>query len=189
MKKLYFLLVLLFSLQMNASTIDIVTAPEVSTRLTEDYTLEMPVLKPYPIYVNASVESPDTMQEVTVSIDGTVYTAEEEEGFYYYLWTPSSYGNHEIIITAIATSGDETAITRDIVVTDVATTQTVSSLEDVVIEFNGANSRWYYGYYTFPQYVGAYDNLRAFLEVECPNVPGGCCLLYTSDAADDVSTV
>jgi hypothetical protein len=174
MKKLYFLLVLLFSLQMNASTIDIVTAPEVSTRLTEDYTLEMPVLKPYPIYVNASVESPDTMQEVTVSIDGTVYTAEEEEGFYYYLWTPSSYGNHEIIITAIATSGDETAITRDIVVTDVATTQTVSSLEDVVIEFNGANSRWYYGYYTFPQYVGAYDNLRAFLEVECPNVAGGC---------------
>ncbi len=174
MKKIYFLLVLLFSCQIYAENINVATNPELSTRLTEDYAIEMPELKPYPIYINATVEMPDTMQEVTVEINGTTYTAEEEDGFYYYLWTPSSYGSHEIVITAIATSSDEMSLTRNVMVTDTANTQTVTSLQDVVIEFGGDNSRWYYSLYTFPQYVGAYDNLRAYLEVECPNVTGGC---------------
>ena len=48
------------------------------------------------------------------------------------------------------------------------------SLEDIVIEFGGENSRWYYGTYNLPQFVGAYENLNAFLDVECPNIGGGC---------------
>ncbi|MEM7187480.1 MAG: T9SS type A sorting domain-containing protein [Bacteroidota bacterium] len=150
------------------------TAPELSTRLSADYALEMPSLKPYPIYINASVELPDTMDRVEIEIDGTTYTAVEEEGFYYYLWTPSSYGSHSIVITAFATSGDDTTLNRTINVSNSINTQTVRSLEDIVIEFNGTNSRWYYGTYTFPQFVGAYNNIQAFLEVECPNVNGGC---------------
>ncbi len=174
MKKLYFLLVLLLSLHISAKDYISVAPPEVSTRLTEDYTVEMSTLKAYPIYVNATVELPDTMQEVVIDIDGVEYTAETEDGFYYYLWTPSAYGVHNIIIKAIATSGDETTITRNINVVDSADSQTVTSLQDVVIEFNGQNSRWYYGTYTFPQFVSSYSDIQAFLEVECPGVNGGC---------------
>lgn len=173
MKKIYFLFALAFLLQGSVFAKNLNT-PELSTRLTEAYPIEMPVLKAYPIYINASVEAPDTIAEVTVNIDGTDFPAIAEIGFYYYMWTPTSYGNHEIIMTAKTVDGDEISLTRNITVTSTAVSQMVRSLEDVVIEFNGDNSRWYYGTYTFPQFVGAYNNINAFLEVECPNIPGGC---------------
>jgi hypothetical protein len=165
---------MLFNLKAHANHLAPLTAPDVTTRLTEDFDLEMPTLKAYPIYVNATVELPDTMQQVDIEIDGVTFIAEEAEGFYYYVWTPTTYGNHSIVITAKATSGDETILTRNINVTDAVSTQTVGSLQDVVIEFNGTNSRWFYGTYTFPQFVNAYSSVMAALDVECPNVPGGC---------------
>lgn len=174
MKKKYFLFVLLFSSYVNAYSELCETTPLLTTQLTEDYSLEMPELKAYSIYINASVEEPDTMQEVTITIDGDAFTAIEKEGFYYYLWTPSSYGVHDILITAIATSGDETSLIRNIEVTSTVSSQVVGTLQDVVIEFNGENSRWFYGTYTLPQSIGAYDSINAFFEVECPNIPGSC---------------
>ncbi len=150
------------------------SSPELTTRLTEDYPIEMPELKAYPIYLNAEVEDPDSISEVKITIDGTEYDVVAETGFYYYLWTPEVYGSHEIVMTARTADGDETSLTRNITVTDTAVTQMVTSLEDVVIEFGGENSRWYYGTYTFPQFVGAYEGIEAFLNVECPNIPGGC---------------
>lgn len=173
MKKIYFLFVLIVWLPV-AGFAGILATPELTTRLTEDYPLEMPVLKAYPIYMNASVEAPDSIQEVTVTINGTEYPAVADAGFYYYLWTPDSYGTHEIVMTAKTVQGDETTLTRNISVTASAASQVVRSLEDVIIEFGGENSRWYYGTYTFPQFVGAYNDLNAFLNVECPNIPGGC---------------
>ena len=136
MKKLYFLFVLMLGFQISAKDNASLTTPELSTRLTESYTLEMPNLLAYPIYVNASVEAPDTMEGVTIEIGGVVITAIAEDGFYYHLWTPNSYGTHEIIITAKAVSGDETTITRNIEVVASASSQTVESLQDVIIEFN-----------------------------------------------------
>ena len=174
MKKIYFLLVLLISLHLSAKDYNSAAPPELSTRLTEDYSIEMPVLRSYPIYINASTELPDMIQEVTVEIDGISYTAEAEDGFYYFLWMPNAYGTHTINIRATATGGDVTNISRTLNVVNSAVSQTVNSLQDVVIEFNGQNSRWYYGSYTFPQFVGSYSDIQAFLEVECPNVAGGC---------------
>jgi hypothetical protein len=167
-------ILVLMSSSIIANNDDCLLDPEVSTRLTEDFPLEMPALKVYPIYVNATVDAPDTMQEVTIEINGDVFTAVGDDDYYYHLWTPSSYGSHEIIITAIATSGDETIITRNIEVVSTSSSQTVGSLEDDIIEFGGTNSRWFYGTYTFPQFVAAYDNINASLEVECPGIPGGC---------------
>jgi len=175
MKKIYLLfsLTILFQLSIFATNQPL-TTPELTTRLTEDYPIEMPVLKPYPIYMNATVESPDTISEVKITINGTEYDAEADTGFFYYLWTPANYGNHEIVMTAKTNDGDEISITRNVLVSSTAASQTVTSLEDVVIEFQGQNSRWYYGTYTFPQFVGAYNDLSAFLAVECPNITGGC---------------
>lgn len=173
MKKNYFLFVLALLLQVPVFAENLIT-PELTTRLTEDYPIEMPTLKAYPIYMNASVDEPNTISEVIINIDGTDFPAVADTGFYYYLWTPDTYGNHEITMTAKADNGDETKITRNVVVSSSASTQMVTSLEDVVIEFGGENSRWYYGTYTFPQSVGAYNDINAFLEVACPGIPGGC---------------
>ena len=168
------LLVLLFVLPTMAESIEEMALPVVTTRLTEDFPIEMPSLKLYPIYINATVEAPDEIDTVTVEINGTAYSAVAENGFYYYLWTPDAYGDHQVNITATTLNGDETTITRDVRVTSSAASQTISSLQDVVIEFGGTNSRWYYGTYTFPQFVGTYSDINAFLEVECPAIPGGC---------------
>lgn len=174
MKKTYLLIALSFMLQISAIAGTTVEPPELSTRLSEAYPLEMPTLKAYPIYLNASVVDPDSISEVKISIDGTEYDALENTGFYYFLWTPESYGNHEIIMTARTANGGETSLTRNINVVSTAATQMVTSLEDVVIEFGGENSRWFYGTYTFPQFVGSYENLNAYLDVSCPSIPGGC---------------
>ncbi|QAA80372.1 T9SS type A sorting domain-containing protein [Aequorivita sp. H23M31] len=175
MKKTYFLIALSLLLQIssfaNSSTL---ATLQLTTRLTEDYPLEMPQLKAYPIYMNATAQDPDTISEVRISIDGSEYNAEENIGFYYFLWTPESYGIHEIVMTAKSTTGEEISITRNINVVSTASTQMVASLEDVVIEFGGDNSRWYYGTYTFPQFVGGYNDINAFLDVACPNITGGC---------------
>lgn len=173
MKKNYFLFLLAILLQVSVFA-ENQTTPELTTRLTEAYPIEMPTLKAYPIYMNASVDEPDAISEVKINIDGTDYQVETDTGFYYYLWTPASYGEHEIIMTAKTDNGAEVSITRNIVVTSSATTQMVRSLENVVIEFTGANDRWYYGMHTFPQFVGAYNDINAFLDVTCPNIPGAC---------------
>lgn len=175
MKKTYFLFAFLEVVHLSVLATGLPqTTPELTTRLTEAYPIEMPTLKAYPIYMNASVEEPDEISEVKISIDGNEFDAVVDEGFYYYLWTPESYGDHEIIMTATTVNGGETSITRNIVVTDSASDQIVTSLEDVVIEFGGENSRWYYGTYTFPQFVGAYNDVTAYLDVACPSIPGGC---------------
>lgn len=147
---------------------------ELSTRLTEAYPIEMPVLKSYPIYMNAEIEEPSSISEVTITINGTEYPGVADTGFYYYLWKPENYGNHEIIMTAKSADGEEASLTRNVIVTNSSSSQVVRSLEDVVIEFGGDNSRWYYGTYTFPQFVGGYNDINAFLDVECPSIPGGC---------------
>ena len=171
---LLYTLLLLFCLQATANNDACIAPPEVTTQLTEDFSVEMPQLKAYPIYVNATVELPNEMDRVELNINGVMHVAEEGDGFYYYFWTPANYGNHTIVITAFATSGEETEVTRNLTVTDTFSTQTVGSLQDVVIEFGGTNSRWFYGTYTLPQFVGAYNNINAALNVECPSVPGGC---------------
>ena len=104
MKKNYILLVLIISFCVNSAFGFDASVPVLTTQLTDEYPLEMPELKKYPIYINATVEDPDTIDLVTLTIDGEAHDATEKNGFYYYSWTPSSYGVHEIVITAKTTS-------------------------------------------------------------------------------------
>lgn len=149
--------------------------PEITTRLTSAYPIEMPSLDAYPIYINTAIahDSLLSIDNVEVEIGGQVLTAADAGGFYYVLWTPSEYGNHSVVIKAEASNGQQASITREVEVVNTAVTQEVTSLQDVVIWFGEENSRWYYGEgYTLPQSVGAYDQIIAHFEVECPE--GNC---------------
>ncbi|MFT4698409.1 MAG: hypothetical protein ACI9SJ_001558 [Flavobacteriaceae bacterium] len=174
MKKIYLLCILLFGIQLTSNALNLLGEPVITTPLTEAYPLEMPTLKAYPIYVNAFIEEPIIIDLVEITINGDVFSAIEDEGFYYYLWTPSSYGIHEISIRAAASNGTETIESRTMTVTNSASSLTVNTLQDVVIEFGGENSRWFYGTYTMPQFVNAYDSINAYFDVECPAISGGC---------------
>ncbi|MBU2940792.1 discoidin domain-containing protein [Lacinutrix sp. C3R15] len=150
--------------------------PTVSTRLTEDYSLDMPSFYAYPIYVTSSIEEPDfmTIDYVEISVDGNPITVVGEEGLHYGLWTPTSYGTKTVNITAFGTNGNSTTITRNINVTNVINTQNVQTMEDVVIEIGTENSQFYYGSHTLPQHIGSYNQIIANLTVECPSDDGDC---------------
>ncbi len=145
--------------------------PEVNTRLTEDYAIEMASLAAYPIYISSSIAEPEALSidQVLLSINGETVQADYKDNFYYYLWTPEYVGEYSIDITATASNGKQSSISRELIVTSLYNSQNVVSMEDVVIEFGGENSRWFNGSYTMPQHVGSYDKITAYLTVECPN--------------------
>ncbi|MDA9257910.1 peptide-N-glycosidase F-related protein [bacterium] len=150
--------------------------PTVSTRLTGNQPLQMNSLEAYPIYMNATIDQPTflNIDSITLSIGGQTYKAEEGNGYFYYLWTPSSFGNHTVDITSHASNGNDSTITRTIVVSSSVSTQNVPTINNVDIIFGGANSRWYYGTYSLPQFVGGYDQIHANLTFGCPNIANAC---------------
>lgn len=152
-------------------------SPVVETRLTDNFPVEMPSLMVYPIYMNSSIDQPDSLSidSMTVEVDGQSYLAQvHNNGYYYYLWTPSSFTTHILDLKSYASNGNVTTETKNITVTNTINTQNVTTLNGVNITFGGANSRWYYGTYSMPQHVGAYDNITANLTIQCPATSNGC---------------
>ena len=152
--------------------------PVVTTRLTDNFPIEMPSLMAYPIYMNGTIEYPNLLSIVsmTVEIDGLSYEAQfHNSGYFYFLWTPSSYGSHTIDITAYSSNGNSSEkLTRKVTVTNTTSTQNVTTLDSINITLGGTNSRKYYGTYSMPQHVGAYNNIIANLTIECPATAFGC---------------
>ncbi|MFD1552671.1 hypothetical protein DNU06_09105 [Putridiphycobacter roseus] len=150
--------------------------PVVTTRLTEDFPLEMNTLKAYPIYMNASIDQPSflAIDSITLTIGSQTVKATEATGYFYYLWTPDAYGNHNIVITAHGSNGNTMMLNKNIAVSNSITNQNVTTINDIDVIFGGANSRWYYGTYSMPQFVGAYDQINANLTIACPNIANAC---------------
>jgi len=154
-----------------------VFVPTIGTRLTSDFPIEMPSLLAYPIYLNSSIAHPDSLgiDSIVVEIDGQSHLAEfHNSGYFYYMWTPSSFGAHTINLKSHSSNGKETSLTKNVVVTNTINSQNVTTLDEVNITLNGTNSRWYTGTYTMPQHVGAYDNATANLTIACPATTAGC---------------
>ncbi|ALJ05507.1 hypothetical protein APS56_10415 [Pseudalgibacter alginicilyticus] len=151
-------------------------SPIVSTRLTEDYPIEMPAFYAYPIYVTSEIEEADfiTINSIEITVDGTAIPVVSENNLHYALWTPDTYGSHIINITAYGSNGVNTTITKTIEVTDVIATQNVQTIKDAIIEINSTIRQWHYGTYTMPQHIGSYDQIIGNLLVECPSISGGC---------------
>lgn len=150
--------------------------PTISTRLTEDYPVEMPSFYAYPIYVTSNIVEPDfiTIDHVEITVNDTSITVTGNNGLYYALWTPSEYGSHTIQIKSYSTNGNSITITKTIEVTDAITTQNVQTMEDVVIQINTTNSQWYYGSFTMPQHIGSYKEIIGNMVVECPSETNDC---------------
>jgi hypothetical protein len=150
--------------------------PVITTPLIETYPIQMHELMEYPVFITARMED-DTGPEidrVEVWVDGEPAAVKEGNGFHYFLFRPQAYGNYTIVMTAYASNNASSSITRNVTVTNEVSDQTIRSLDDVIIEFGGANSRWYEGSYELPQYIGTYEQVIARFYVECPPVEGGC---------------
>lgn len=151
--------------------------PVVSMKLSEDYPVEMPELYAYALYAATSIEEPDfnSITSVSFTVDGLDLPAALMNGAYQAWWTPTAYGAHTISVTSTASNGNTATETVNIQVTNTSATQTATTFDGAVINFDGSGaSQWYAGSYTLPQSVGTYEKIIANLIVTCPNVAGGC---------------
>lgn len=157
--------------------IDLATIqPEVQTRLTSTYPIEMPNLYAYKLQASATIAEEESLSisNIEFYVDGEQLTSEEGNNSFFAWWTPSDYGSYDIEIKAIASNGNSHSINKTVEVTNTIETRVVTTLQNAVIDFGTIGSQWFYGTYEMPQFVGAYDNILAEFNVTCPDVPGGC---------------
>lgn len=150
--------------------------PIINTKLTDAFPVEMPELKPYVLYANALIDEPDfnTITSIEFEIDGKILPSHFENGRAIALWTPANYDSYTVNIKTIASNGNTATKTLQILVTDFAATQTVSTFDNNVIDWGTIGSQWFVGTYTLPQSVGAYNKILAKFTTTCPAVAGGC---------------
>ncbi len=140
-----------------------------------------PSLIPLQVAVSASIEYPElfSIEEVSVTIDGTDVTlTDHENGFYTGWWTPSSYGSFDIEVKGTNNFNVENTVT-----TTVNVTASVSDVSAVATD-----QVWVKGDIPtvtveaeLPSSIGAFDQITASLIIDCPT--GGC------DPWDRVSSV
>jgi len=149
--------------------------PVVSTKLTDAYPIEMPALNAYPLYASAEIDEPAALSitNIEFEVDGTPLVATQENGYFKAWWTPAAYGNYTVYVKATASNGNTDTDTVTVNVTNVVATQNVQTFDGDLIDF-GSASRWFYGTYTLPQSIGAYDQIMANFAVTCPAIAGGC---------------
>lgn len=150
-------------------------SPEITTRLTDAYPIEMDDLYGYPFYANASIEHPDLLNvtDLTFEIQGVPYPAEYQDGAYVFWWEPPYYGDFNVNIIATASNGISTEKEMTLTVSKPTGDKTLITFEDNLIDFN-STGRTYQNTYQLPQFVGTYDIVFANFWVDCPNIAGGC---------------
>ncbi len=152
--------------------------PVVSTKHTDAYPIEMPALNAYPLYASATIDEPTQLSitNITFEVDGTPVATTQENGYYFAWWTPPSTGNFSIYTKATASNGNVTTDTVDVTVVNTASTQNVQTFNGDLVAFGWGANRTFYGNYTLPQSIGAYDQIIANFSVTCPGSPvtGAC---------------
>ncbi|MBO4655712.1 MAG: discoidin domain-containing protein [Bacteroidales bacterium] len=150
--------------------------PEIHTRLTADYPLEMPRLMPYLLHTSASIAEPEhlTITGITYTIDGVDIEGIQEGEDFVYWWTPAAYGTVPVTITATASNGNTSSETVLVEVSSDITDRMATTLDSAIIDYGNLGIRTYTGRYTLPQFVAAYDTIVAHLYVSCPPLSGGC---------------
>ncbi|HRH39890.1 MAG TPA: hypothetical protein PK760_16185, partial [Flavobacteriales bacterium] len=148
--------------------------PVLSVKLTDAFPLEMEELRPYQLFAEASIDTPETITDVVFSVDGTDIPGTIGNGAYSTWWTPASYGAHIVTVTTTASNGHTASQNVVVTVSNTIADRTVATMDGAVIDWGSLGSQWYYGSFTLPQFVGAYDQIMAHLIITCPSVTGGC---------------
>ncbi|MDB4534554.1 peptide-N-glycosidase F-related protein, partial [Vicingaceae bacterium] len=151
--------------------------PVVTTKHTDAYPIEMPTLNAYPLYASSTIDEPNQLiiTSIEFEVNGTPITTTQENGYYFAWWTPATIGNYDIYTKATASNGNITTDTVNVDVVNTASTQNVQTFDGDLVAFGvaGAN-RTFYGDYTLPQSIGAYDQIIANFSVTCPSISGAC---------------
>lgn len=150
--------------------------PDIKSRITNSYPLEMTSLSPYLLTASATIDESETLSVSGIKFfaNGTELETKKVGEHYEAWWEPATYGSHNIKIIATASNNQESNKTITIDVVNNVSDRDVSTLTNAVIDWGTMGTQWYYGSYTLPQFVGSYNKIMANFKVTCPDVPGGC---------------
>ena len=154
--------------------------PELTIRRPYDGTkVYMDQLHPMMIVVSAYIEHPEVIKftDITASVDGqeialhTEYPDDPENGYYYNMWTPSSFGDHDMTITVTQSGDKTTSFSNHFTITnDIENTLDVVTVNgDLICTPTQQTAR---GEYVMPSHVGAFNNIMAHYDHTCVN--GNC---------------
>lgn len=155
----------------------------------DSYTPEMTLRRPYEgtkvyltefhpvmIVVSAYIEHPEVIKftEVKATINDediilhTDYPDDPENGYYYGLWTPSAFGNHQMTVSVTQSGGKTTTLTNQFEVNNQMdnTMEVVTMHGDLECTPSHHSAQ---GEYIFPTHVGVFNNIMAHFDYNCIN--------------------
>lgn len=150
--------------------------PIVTVKHTDAFPIEMPTLNAYPLYASAVIDEPTQLSVTNIEfeVDGTPIPTTLEDGYFFGWWTPANTGSYNIYTKATASNGNITTDTVTVNLVNSVSTQNVQTFAGDLVAFGFGANRTFYGNYTLPQSIGAYDQIIANFSVTCPSISGGC---------------
>ena len=147
------------------------------TPLVEEEPIVMPSDTLYYL-LQARAEIGSAFNEITgveFSVDGETIASDffPESGLAQARFYPGGYGEFDIAITARASNGRDTVVNRHVKVDSAQESRTVRAFEHLLINYPDPG-RTNGGVYVFPQHVGSYQSIVVKMDVQCPEIEGGC---------------
>ena len=151
--------------------------PELTLRRPYDGTkVYLDALHPVMIVVSAYIDHPEVIKftEVKATINGenielkTDYPDDAENGYYYGMWTPSTFGTFNMTVSVTQSGGKVTTSSNQFEVNNqIDNTLNVTAMHGDLVCTPTQHSAW--GEYVFPSHVGAFNNIMAHFDYNCVN--------------------
>ena len=150
--------------------------PEITIRRPYDnLNVYMTELQPMMLVLSAHVEHGDVIkfEDVSCTIGSqtvqlqTAYPNNPDNGYWYGLWEPTSFGEFNLEATITQSGGKTTSATNHFTVTnDFNNIDVVTMNGDLVVTMSNQTSR---GEYAMPSHVGAFSSINAHYDHQCVN--------------------
>lgn len=148
--------------------------PEITLRRPyNDMNVYMTELHPVMLVLSAHVEHGDVIkfEDVHCEIDGqsvqlkTAYPDKPENGYWFGVWTPSSFGSFDMTATLVQSGGKTTTASNRFTVTNSFNhVDAVAMNGDLVVT---PSQQTVHGEYALPSHVGAFSAINAHYEHQC----------------------
>ena len=163
-----------FGVQVENPTLYIV---QLYTPVVESEIVAMPVdTLVYPLWARAEIGSAFnhiTAMRIEVEGQDVVSQWNEKNNTVRADFKPERYGEFTVRFHASASNGSDTSFMRTITVDSAKESRTVRAFEHMLINFPDPG-RTNGGVFVFPQHVGSYQRIIAKLDMQCPEIEGGC---------------
>ncbi len=162
-------------------TFEVIDANDFLPQLTirrpaDDTEVFMEELSDVVIVASVYIGHPEVLgiKNVMCDIDGeTIELTEKNKntGYYNAIWKPESFGVHTMTVTATSTENDITTQTVSFNVTNDISDMTIQTFESLHLQHGTPTGTQEFA---FPTFAGAFDQITAFLDVNCPAAPQDC---------------